>query len=119
MSVSIVGYDDEEGLFAVQIKNKTKYELYTYQDGDKTLMDGKDSCIGETSGSHSFAYATVPAKETSTVFCSFRKIIDKWDTIYKPSEGHAFELTMNAYSIDGKYWDESFKISLEPSMFGY
>ena len=68
MSVSIVGYDDEEGLFAVQIKNKTKYELYTYQDGDKALMDGKDSCIGETSGSQALHTQQCPLKRLLPYF---------------------------------------------------
>ena len=122
VTVSIIGYDDVEGIFAITIDNKTNYSMSTFQVGDSALLDGKDRCIGETDGSWSFAYADIPKNENVTVFSSFRKSGDEWDTVMKISEGHTFEFVMKAWIDDENYsdfWDTDFKVTLTPEMFGY
>lgn len=124
VSVAITGYDDTEGLFAVTIKNKTDYQISVYQEGESALLDGKSKCIPETDGTHSFAYVDVPANEEVTVFSSFRKSDDEWDTVYRMSDYHTFEFVMKAWINDPsydpeKFWDTTFKVSLTPDMFGY
>ena len=121
LNLSITGYDDESGMLTVVVENKSDSEISTYQEGDSAVMDGATKCTAETSGSFSFAYATVPPKETVTLFCSFRKDWsgDGWDEIYRFSEGHSFELMMHAFVSDGEYWDTNFKVTLTPDMFGY
>ncbi|WP_027868879.1 LIM domain-containing protein [Eubacterium sp. AB3007] len=122
LSVSITGYNDEDGMITVVIKNKSKDEISSYQQGESAVMDGGTKCIAETDGTHSFAYLTVPAKEELTAFCSFRKSAEEFDKIIKLSEGHTFEFGMTAYNSDTsakKYWDTTYKVKLTPDMFGY
>lgn len=124
IEVAITGYNDESGEFAVRVKNKTNLKMSVYQNGDSALLDGKDKCIGETSGTHSFAYTDVPKNEETTVFSTFRKgdsDVD-WETVLKPSEGHSFEFVLNAFITDNNYddfWGTTFKVKLTPEMFGY
>ena len=121
-SMSIIGYDDEEGTFAIKIENKTEYNISTYQEGESALLDGSKKCIPETDGSYSFAYADVPANEDITIFSSFRVSDEDWDTVLKMSDGHTFELAMVAWIDDENYtdfWDDNFKVELKPEMFGY
>lgn len=123
VKVEITNYDDSDGSFAVSIKNKTKYSISIYQEGDSVAVDGNKRCIAETDGSGSFAYADVPANETATVFSSFRENMDDgWDTVLKMSELHTFEFVMTAWIDDENYsgfWDTNFKVKLTPEMFGY
>ena len=83
-------------------------------------MDGTNRCIAETGGTQSFAYVDVPANNDVTVFCSFWKSAEEWDTIYKMSDFHTFDFAMSAYLIDDtNYWDTIYKVTLTPDMFGY
>ena len=120
--MSIVNYDDETGLFAINIKNKTQFEISSYDADGSTRVDGSKKCIGETDGMHSFAYIDVPANEDITVFSSFRVDIDEnWNTVYKMSDNHTFEFMMNVAQHENtdEFWDDSFKVILTPEMFGY
>ena len=122
VTVEIVGYNDSEGTFTIKVTNKTDYQISTYQEGESALLDGKDKCVPETDGTWSFAYADVPANEDVTVFSTFRKSEDDWDTILKMSDKHSFEFVMKAWISDDSYddfWETSFKVSLTPDMFGY
>ena len=119
-SMSIVGYDDAEGMVAVSISNKTDYEISTYETDGSAIVDGTKKCVAETGGMLSFAYADVPANEDLTVLCSFRAgMPDGWETVYKVSEGHSFEVGMNVWQPDPEYWKDTFKVELTPEMFGY
>lgn len=120
--MSIVGYDDETGMFAVNIENKTQFEISVYDSDGTTSVDGNKKCIGETEGTHSFAYVDVPANEDITVFSSFRVDEDEnWHTVYKMSDNHTFEFVMVVAQLENsdKFWDDTFKVELTPEMFGY
>lgn len=123
VSVEITGYNDSEGAFTVKVKNKTDYQISVFQEGESALLDGKDRCIAETDGTHSFAYVDVPAKEEITVFSTFRENGDDgWENIYKMSDKHSFEFAMTVWISDDSYdgfWDDQFKVTLTPDMFGY
>lgn len=122
VTVAITGYDDNEGLFAVTVNNKTDYNISIFERNDSVLLDGNSMCIGETGGTHSFAYMDVPAKQQITVFSSFRQSPEEWDTILKISENHTFELVLTAWIDDDDFdgfWDKDFKVTLIPEMFGY
>lgn len=122
VKIAITGHDDSEGVFSVTIDNKTSYDISVFQEGESALLDGKDRCIGETDGTWSFAYADVPANETITVFSSFRKSGEEWDTVFVMSKGHTFEFVMTVWIDDedfNDFWDTNFKVTLTPEMFGY
>ena len=118
--VTILSYEDSEGVFAVKIENKSDEIMSSGQEGDGVLLDGSKHCISETSGSHSFAYVwDIPAKSDVTLFSTFRKNADDgWDTKIRLSENHTFEFTMTAWE-ENFNWEEKYNVKLTPDMFGY
>lgn len=119
LTVTIISYEDSQGVFAVKIKNKTNSILSSYQEGESVLLDGKQQCIAETSGTWSFAYVDVPAKGEVTAFSTFRKNGDDgWNTKVKLSDNHTFEFTMCATN-ENYEWEEMYNVKITPDMFGY
>ena len=120
--MSVIGYDDETGMFAINIKNKTKFKISSYDADGSTSVDNRQKCIAQTGGTHSFAYADIPANEDVTVFSSFRvDDNENWDIVYKLSDNHTFEFVMNVAQLENtdEFWDDTFKVVLAPEMFGY
>jgi len=118
-SMSITGYDDDSGMLAINIMNKTDEDITSY-DESSPVLDGKKKCVAETEGTHSFAYGDIPANEDLTLFSSFREDGDDgWENVIKMSEIHTFEFAMIVASSGDDFWDDTFKVKLSSDMFGY
>ena len=118
-TMSITGYDDESGMFAINILNKTDEDITSYDEASPVL-DGKKKCVAETEGTHSFAYGDIPANEDITLFSSFRENGDDgWENILKMSDIHTFEFVMKICSMGDDFWDDTIKVKLSSDMFGY
>jgi len=118
-SMAITSYDDDTGLFAINILNKTDEDISSY-DESSPVLDGKKKCVAETDGTHSFAYGDIPANEDVTLFSTFRENGDDgWENILKMSDIHTFEFVMIVCSSGDDFWDDTFKVKLSSDMFGY